>query len=196
MRLPRQIAYPPCFQRFSSTVPNSSRANLALSSHSLSGSGSRTYGIPSRSTDRRSSIVDHAISRSSTPSARRAPLSGSKRVQYRVVSYHDTRAAMAEDGGTAAAPPPPPGDEEQQKRAPKISLKKPPTREDIPQLQSTVRLVNHEFSARQRECLVRDEGVGPLYEAMMVRVGKKDSHSFGYSKLGCPLACAMFMLQQ
>lgn len=103
-------------------------------------------------------------------------------------------ATMAEDEGTAANPPPPPGDKEQQPRAPKISLKKPPTREDIPQLQSTVKLVNHDFSARQRQCLVKDPVVGPLYEAMMVRAEKKDKPScvrhtccVGCSRLRCLL---------
>ncbi|CAN0240726.1 unnamed protein product [Pylaiella littoralis] len=79
---------------------------------------------------------------------------------------------MVEDGGTGAAPLSPRQDEKKQKRAPKVSLKKPLTREDIPQLQSTVQLVNHEFSARQRECLVKDRAVGPLYEAMMEKCVK------------------------
>lgn len=78
---------------------------------------------------------------------------------------------MAQDDGTEPTPPlPPPGDDEQQTRLPRISLKTPPKREDIPSLHSTLLLMKHEFSSRQRQCLAHDKG----YQAIMVRVEAKE----------------------
>lgn len=73
---------------------------------------------------------------------------------------------MAEDQGTeSTTSQAPPGDNEQQTRLPKIALKTPPKREDIPSLQSTVLLMKHEFSSRQRQRLASDKG----YQAIEVR---------------------------
>eukprot|EP00903_Cladosiphon_okamuranus_P020161 g18510.t1 len=75
---------------------------------------------------------------------------------------------MAEDEGTEPTPPlPPPGDDEQQTRLPKSKLKTPPKREDIPSLQSTLSLMKHDFSSRQRQLLAGDKG----YEAITKKCG-------------------------
>lgn len=73
---------------------------------------------------------------------------------------------MPEDqGAEPTTPQVPPGDDEKQTRPPKIALKTPPKREDIPSLQSTVLLMKHEFSSRQRQRLANDKG----YQATKVR---------------------------
>lgn len=57
--------------------------------------------------------------------------------------------------------------------APLFKLKRPITREDVPQLQSAANLLkgtlNGELSERQRECLAKDPSVGSLYKKAMVR---------------------------
>eukprot|EP00752_Nemacystus_decipiens_P002919 g2716.t1 len=65
---------------------------------------------------------------------------------------------MSEDQGTESTTPPAlPGDAEQQTRLPKVALKTPPKREDIPSLKSTMMLMKHDFSSRQRQRLASDK---------------------------------------
>eukprot|EP00904_Undaria_pinnatifida_P004512 jgi/Undpi1/14061/HiC_scaffold_9.g03712.m1 len=56
-------------------------------------------------------------------------------------------------------------------RKPVLELKRPVTREDVPQLQSAANLLKGtltgEFSERQLQCLAKDPRVGPLYKTAM-----------------------------
>lgn len=65
-------------------------------------------------------------------------------------------------------------------RAPVFKLKRPVTREDVPQLQSAANLLkgtlNGELSERQRQCLAKDPSVGGLYKTVMVRDGMTTSY--------------------
>lgn len=58
-------------------------------------------------------------------------------------------------------------------RKPVLELKRPVTREDVPQMQSAANLLKGtltgEFSERQLQCLAKDPRVGPLYKTAMVR---------------------------
>lgn len=56
---------------------------------------------------------------------------------------------------------------------PLFKLKRPVTREDVPQLMSAANLfkgaLKGELSERQKECLAKDPSVGSLYKTAMVR---------------------------
>lgn len=76
-----------------------------------------------------------------------------------------TTSTMAEGEGAAENPSPPPRNDEQQSRLPKVTLKTPPTREDIPRLDAVVKLMTHDFSSRQRQRLASNNA----FKAITVR---------------------------
>lgn len=69
--------------------------------------------------------------------------------------------------------PPVVGGPDQTSNIPRTRLKRPLTREDIPHVQSTVKLfkglMNGTFTERQRKCIAKNVAVGPVYESVMVR---------------------------
>lgn len=77
----------------------------------------------------------------------------------------------AEEGSTAEAADAPA--KVAPARKPVFQLKRPVTREDVPQLQCAANLLKGtltgEFTERQRQCLAKDPRVGPLYKTAMVR---------------------------
>ncbi|CAM9263323.1 unnamed protein product [Hapterophycus canaliculatus] len=78
---------------------------------------------------------------------------------------------MEDDEGVAATAQPS-EDITQQAKTPKTVLKKPPTREDMPRLESAVTVLRHPFSPRQRTCLSNDPILGPVYEKIMGKCGQ------------------------
>lgn len=76
----------------------------------------------------------------------------------------------ADEGGTEAAGTPA---KAVPARTPLFKLKRPVTREDVPQLQSAANFfkgaLNGELSERQRQCLAKDPSVGSVYKTAMVR---------------------------
>lgn len=77
-----------------------------------------------------------------------------------------------EDDQGAAAPPPVSEDENQRPKSFKTALKQPAKREDIPRLESAVKVLTHPFSPREQTCLSKDPVLGPLYQQVMVRAEK------------------------
>lgn len=80
---------------------------------------------------------------------------------------------MKASGDEGSARPSAEAEQAEQASFPLVRLKRPLTHEDIPQLYSTVNLLQGVFSGkftdRQQQCLAKDSVVGPVYEAVMVR---------------------------